>query len=176
VKGRRKHPEPPPADVQALLERRAARLRQVPPAEDLEPRVPVAEFALGAARYAIPLARLRATVPLRAVTPVPLAPPHVIGVLRFQGQIISALSLASLLGVRGWQKDPAVLLVTEVGPGRLVAFDCEDVPRPTAVRERDLEEARARAGGAVLAVTAADELRPLNVLEVANLVPGPDGG
>ena len=75
---------------------------------------------------ALPLESLRAAVPLRMVTPVPLSPPHVIGILRFQGQILTAMSLSSLLGGRGWREDPAVLLVVDPGMGgRLLALDCQ---------------------------------------------------
>src|SRR5207253_4573879 len=96
-----------------LLERRAARLREKPRAAEEESVLWAAEFPVGEDSYALPLESLRAAVPLKMVTSVPLSPPHVIGILRFQGQIVTALSLASLLGGRGWREDPAVLL--EIG-------------------------------------------------------------
>ena len=88
----------------------------------------------------MPLESLRAALPLRLVTPVPLSQPHVIGVLRYQGQVLAALSLASLLGGHGWRQDPAVLLVVDRGDGELCALDCEAIPRP-------FEPARRRGGG-----------------------------
>ena len=107
---------------------------------------------MGEDNYAIPLDLLRAAVPLRMVTPVPLSPPHVIGILRFQGQIVTALSLASLLGGRGWREDPAVLLVVDPGFGRLVAVDCERIPKPVGLPLKQVEDARAKATGAVAEV------------------------
>src|SRR5207237_10106809 len=107
------------AEVEALLLQRAERVRHKPAEADDETLLWVAEFPVGEETYALPLETLRAAVPLKMVTAVPLSPPHVIGILRFQGQIVTALSLASLLGGRGWREDPAVLLVVDPGFGRL---------------------------------------------------------
>src|SRR5437868_13919035 len=114
-----------------LLERRAARLREKPRATEEESVLWAAEFPVGEDSYALPLEALRAAVPLRMVTPVPLSPAHVIGILRFQGQILTAMSLASLLGGRGWREDPAVLLVVDPGMGaRRFALECERIRKP----------------------------------------------
>lgn len=140
-------------DEREILEIRKERLRQRPegPVEE-EAIFWVAEFPVGDERYAVPLQRLRGSVPLRLVTPVPLSPPHVVGILRFQGQVIAALSLAALLGGRGWRQDPAVLLVLEGPSGDLLALDCEQVPQPLAVPLRAVEEAQGRHQGAIMAV------------------------
>ncbi len=129
----------------------------------------MAEFPVGEETYALPLETLRAAVPLRMVTPVPLSPPHVIGILRFQGQIVAALSLASLLGGRGWREDPAVLLVVDPGFGRLVALDCERIPKPTGLPHAQVEEARARSTGAVCEITLAGT-RQVNLLDLGRLM------
>jgi purine-binding chemotaxis protein CheW len=171
-------PEPPaapaapdllPQDLRDLLERRAARLRAPAPSPEEEQLFWVAEFPLGEERWALPLSALRAAVPLRMVTPVPLSPPHVVGILRFQGQIISALSLSALLGGHGWREDPAVLLVVDPGLGRLVALDCETIPKPVALPLSLVQDARARSHGAVceLSLPGAYTLR---LLDVAALV------
>src|SRR6202011_3917283 len=123
-------------ELNELLARRAQRIREKPAEAEDENLLWVAEFPVGEETYALPLDTLRAAVPLKMVTPVPLSPPHVIGILRFQGQIVTALSLASLLGGRGWREDPAVLLVLDPGVGRLIALDCEQHPRPVAIPER----------------------------------------
>ena len=57
-----------------LLERRAARLREKPREAEEESVLWAAEFPVGEDSYALPLESLRAAVPLRMVTPVPL--PH----------------------------------------------------------------------------------------------------
>jgi purine-binding chemotaxis protein CheW len=151
-KPRPRGPEALDDATRELLARRVARLRA--PAAVAEEQVEwVAEFPVGDHRYAIPLAVLRAAVPLRRVTPVPMASPHVIGILRFQGQLITALSLASLLGIAGWNQDPVVLLVVEASRGRLVALDCEEIPRPIGLPVPAIAAARAKdAAAAVLEV------------------------
>lgn len=159
----------PLLSVDDLLRRRAERLRLVPNASDDEAVLPVAEFRIGEESYAIPLVDFRAVLPLRLVTPVPLAKGHVIGVLRFEGRILRALSLASLLGARGWAVDPRVLLVV-VGPGgELVALDCEQIPKPSAVPVAAVAQAKRRAPGAVLELTTRD-LRQIRLIELDSLL------
>lgn len=138
-----------PEEVRDLLRRRAERLRAPPPHEDEAEVLWVGEFVVGEERYALPLSCLRAAVPLRTVTPVPMSPPHVVGILRFQGQILTALSLSSLLGGRGWREDPAVLLVVDAG-SRMVALDCEQTPKPSVLPLALVEEARGRTRGAAV--------------------------
>jgi len=151
-----------------LLERRAERLRAVPPTVVDEEVAWIAEFPVGDERYALPLAALRAVVPLRRVTPVPLSKPHVIGILRFQGRIVTAVSLASLLGVKGWSQDPAVLLVVDPGWGPLTALDCEQIPKPTTVPASVIEQARAHASGPIIEIPAGTEM--IHYLELGRLL------
>jgi purine-binding chemotaxis protein CheW len=141
-------------EVRDLLEERAKRLRGLDQSDvnREEAVLLVAEFPLGEERYALPLEALRAALPLRMVTPVPLSSPHVIGVLRFQGQVLAALSLASLLGGHGWRQDPAVLLVVDRGDGELCAVDCEAIPRPIGLPVGAVEVARTRAEGPIIDV------------------------
>ena len=156
-------------EVTDLLLKRAERIRRKPAEAEDQNLLWVAEFPVGEETYALPLDGLRAAVPLRMVTPVPLSPPHVIGILRFQGQIVTALSLASLLGGRGWREDPAVLLVVDPGFGRLVALDCERIPKPTGLPHAQVEEARARSSGAVCEITLAGA-RQVNLLDLGRLM------
>jgi purine-binding chemotaxis protein CheW len=159
-----------PEDILALLNRRAERLREAALGEaDEEAVLWVAEFPIGEEHYAIALSALRAAVPLRTVTPVPLSAPHVVGVLRFQGQIVTALSLASLIGSRGWRQDPAVLLVVDPGWGALTALDCEQIPKPAALPVAAIEQAKARGAGAIMEVTTQD-MRLVNYIDVARLL------
>lgn len=151
-----------------LLARRAERLRAIPPSVDEQVVTWVAEFPVGEDRYGLPLSALCAVVPLRRVTPVPLAKPHVIGILRFQGRMVTAVSLASLLGVKGWAEDPAVLLVVDPGWGPLTALDCEQIPKPITVPARALDEARASATGPVIEVATGPTL--LHFIELKRLL------
>ena len=147
--------ERPPAFSDLLL-RRARQMAQPVSAdgEDGDGQLTVAEISLGDARYALPFCDVRAALSLDDVTVMPLGPPHVIGFLRWNGQAIAALSLASLLGVRGWRRDPAVLLVVACG-GRLMAIDSEVVPKMRGLPRAAIAAARARGGEPVAEIATA---------------------
>lgn len=134
----------------ALLATRAERLKRRAEADTSEEAVVwLAELTLGDERFAFPLEAMRSVVPLKRLTPVPLAAAHVIGILRFQGQVISALSLPALLGGRAWRSDPTVLLVVDGPGGQPVALDCEGVPRPLALASLAYETAMRDRRGAL---------------------------
>ena len=139
-------------DVRRLLEARRERLEARLASKAEEATLMIAEFRIGEDQYAIPLADFRAAMPLKLVTPVPLSPPEVVGILRYQGQIISAFSLASLLGIRSWRVDPSVLLVVEPFAGKLIGLDCEEIPKPIAISLAAIEKARKSAAGPVAEV------------------------
>ncbi len=157
-------------EVQELLERRAERARGRLQVVEEETVVWVAEFLVGEDRFAVPLESLRAAVPLRTVTPVPLSPPEIIGVLRFQGEIITALSLASLLGVRGWREDPAVLIVVDRGDGQKVALDCEQIPKPVGLPAAAVDAAKASQGSGVWVEVTSQAHTQVNLIDVPRLL------
>src|SRR5438445_11631813 len=170
MKVERRFPDDITQEERELLERRAARLREKPRAAEEESVLWAAEFPVGEDSYALPLDSLRAAVPLKMVTPVPPSPPHVIGILRFQGQILTAMSLSSLLGGRGWHEDPAVLLVVDPGTGgRLFALDCERIPKPISLPISAVEEARGRAKGPLADVTLPG-LQQVNLIDLGRLM------
>jgi purine-binding chemotaxis protein CheW len=140
-------------DIRELLLRRSERI-QLPEAlgDADEDTIWVATFRLGDEEHAIRLSALRAAVPLRMVTPVPRSSRVVIGVLQFQGTVITALSLASLLG-SGWHVDPTILLVVDAGDGHTVALDCAQVPLATTLPTALLRQAAAAAPGPLVGVT-----------------------
>lgn len=160
-----------PAFEDALLRARAAELAHA--VAELEPEEEegrlVAMFSVGEEIYAIPLEHLRAAIPLTTVTPIPHAPPHVIGIVRFRGQAITVLSFAGMFGVGGWRVDPAVLIVLEGPDGRLIAVDCEHIPRAATLPHAAIEVARSARSGPVLElalpqvgrIMLLDELAPL---------------
>lgn len=156
------------AKTREVLAQRAERLRAPAVAANEGPVEWVGEFPVGDERFAIPLSALRAAIPLRRVTPVPLSRPHIVGILRFQGHILTALSMASLLGIKGWGQDPEVLLVVDPGWGPLVAIDCERVPRPIGLALPAVEEARARGGKPILEV--AHDGHIVNLLDLSKLL------
>ena len=153
--------------ARAILERRAEILRQPRAdarAED-EAVLSIAEFSVGDERYALVLGELRAAMRLTGVTPVPLAPPHVVGIFRHEGQILPVFSFAALLGVPGWRRDPEVLLLVEPRGGQLCALDAEQIPIASTLPAAVVEQARARAGDQpVIDVTTAD-LRRIHLVQ-----------
>jgi chemotaxis signal transduction protein len=121
-----------------ILARRAEKLcTALPPLAEEERVLLAAAISFGDLTFAFALSALRGVLPLRMVTPVPLAWPVVIGVTRFQGQLITVLSLASLLG-GAWKTDPSNILVLKRGDGAL-AVDCAEIPRMVALPSKGIE-------------------------------------
>ncbi len=134
----------------------------------------VAQFPIGERQYAIPLDRMRAVIPLRTATAIPLVASQIVGVVRFQGDLLTAYSLASLLGVQGWGRDPTVLLVVAPEPDRLVALDSEQIPRPGTLPLAVIERARRRADEPSLDVMSAEggAIRLLDLGRLFEIGPG----
>ena len=152
-----------------LLEQRAERLRRAPAEREEDAFATwVAEFSLGGASWALPLEALRAAVGIRAVSSVPLASAPIIGIVRYQGRLLAAYSLAALLGVTQWAKDPSIILIVEVG-GRLVAIDCEEAPRALPLPTRAIDAAVARGDGGRREVLV-DGRPPVTLLELELLL------
>jgi chemotaxis signal transduction protein len=159
-----------PENVRALLQARAERLNAQLVSKADEPTLMVAQFRVGDGQYAIPLSHLRAAVPLKLITSVPLSPPQVVGILRYQGQVITAFSLASLLEIRGWRMDPSVLLVVEAVPGKLVGLDCEEIPKPSPLPAAAIDKAKQAANGGAIAELFLPGFAQINLLDLATLL------
>ncbi len=156
--------------LRALLRRRADALRAVPPeARDEDLLVWAAVFRLGDDSFAFRLEALKGILPLGMVTPVPLAGRHVVGVTRFQGELVTVLSFASLLGGRAWPRDATNLLVLE-SPEGAVAVDCTDVPRAVALPPGEVLAAAAAGGSHAPARTVDGDV--VQLIDVARLVAG----
>jgi purine-binding chemotaxis protein CheW len=168
--GPRRPGEPATPAEEAMLRARAAELAQgvaevAPEHEGLA----VAMFSVGEEIYAIPLEHLRAAIPLTTVTSIPQAPPHIIGIVRFRGQAVTVLSFAAIFGVGGWRVDPAVLVVLE-GPGkRLIAIDCEHIPRAGSLPHAAIAVARSGPAGPVLELSIPEVGRVMLLDDLAPL-------
>jgi chemotaxis signal transduction protein len=159
----------PSEEVARVLARRAERLRAVPVVSE-EAALWLAQFPLAGEAYALPLERLRGAIPLRLVRSVPLCPSHVLGTLMFQGELIVALRLASLVGAQGGHRAPATLLVVELGHGHLCAIDCEAIPRPTTVPRKAFDAAEARAAKTGVAELATEGRTSIVLIDLPRLV------
>jgi purine-binding chemotaxis protein CheW len=157
------------ASVAALLKRRAEVLRAPLPKGDDEAVLWVAQFPVGDEHFALPLASLRSAVSIKLVTPLPLTAPHVLGIMRYEGQIISCFSLSALLGGRGWRSDPKLLLVLDPGWGHLAAVDCEQTPDPVSIPQSLVDQAKGQTPGLVTEVTTRDR-KVVKLIDVSALL------
>jgi purine-binding chemotaxis protein CheW len=60
-------------------------------------------------------------------------------------------------------------LVVDVGLGRLVALDCEQIPKPSSIPHALVNEARARTTGPVSEITLPG-MRQVNLLDLRRLI------
>ena len=152
-----------PSSLKLLLER-AERVRRHKEEEAIEDGGWIAEFSLGGQAFALPLEQVVSCIPLKGVTPVPLAKRGIMGILRHQGKVLRVLSLASLLGSRGWRRDPAVLLILKYGKEEL-AVDCEEIPRVGQLPMSTFQLAREMGAEGIVELTLPDGklLRYLNL-------------
>jgi purine-binding chemotaxis protein CheW len=151
-----------------LLAMRAERLKALPSAREAEAQFWAAEFPVGPETFALPLGSLRGCIPLRMVSALPLSPPHVLGVVRFQGEIITAVSLSMLLGARGWSTDPFVLVVVRLNSGQTVALDCEQIPIQVELPPAEVERASPQQG-ALFAPVVVPGPRVVNLIDIERL-------
>ena len=81
-------------DLKRTLRDRARELAREPEAED-EERIflDVLEFRLAHERYALELQYIREVYPLRELTPIPLTPDFVVGVINVRSRILSIVDL-----------------------------------------------------------------------------------
>ena len=73
--------------------------------------------AIGGQVFAIPIGRVQNVFPLSALTPVPLAPPDVLGLMNLRGRFVTALDIRARLGLPHAAPAPGALAIgVEAGP------------------------------------------------------------
>jgi purine-binding chemotaxis protein CheW len=110
----------------------------------------LATFTIEGASFGVDVARVREVVRPQDVTPIPLAPPYVAGLINLRGEIVTALDLRVRLGVGGRNGSSMnMIMTTEHGPVSLLVDEAGHVlevdettfePAPTTLRSpaRDL--------------------------------------
>ena len=89
-----------PERARAVLDERARALARVPPAPPRAAEVlEIATFALANERYAVETRFVREVVRLAEFTPLPGAPPFLIGVMNLRGEILALIDLRTLFGL-----------------------------------------------------------------------------
>jgi purine-binding chemotaxis protein CheW len=68
-------------------------------------------FACGESLYAVPAERAAEVVSLPALTRVPGAPPHLLGVFAHRGEVIPVIDMGVLVGAKGEEKTRRAVLV-----------------------------------------------------------------
>ena len=82
-------------------------------------------FRLGAESYALPVADVLEVAEVGTLTPVPGAPPSVLGVRNLRGQVLPVIDLAAVLGAR--EPQPATKLVVADNGGRRAGLAIDEV-------------------------------------------------
>lgn len=127
---------------------------------------------LGEAWYAFDAASVQEVIRLGRVTPVPHAPPEVLGVLNLRGKIVTLLDTGILLGAGPTRPnsesrvvlldsggESVGLLVDRVGEViEAVTDDLEALPLSVAPAQKRLLDGVLRAGGRVLSLLRTTEL------------------
>jgi purine-binding chemotaxis protein CheW len=91
-----------PEEVRRILAARAQALAR--PREEVQVPTELLElvvFSLGGERYGIEMSHVLEVIPLRDPTPVPCAPPFVLGVVNHRGRILPVLDFRRLLDLAG---------------------------------------------------------------------------
>jgi purine-binding chemotaxis protein CheW len=79
-----------------LRERARALARELKAPEPPHDAIEVMEFVLAREHYAFESVFVREVHPLKALTPVPCTPPHIVGIVNVRGQIVSVLDIRRL--------------------------------------------------------------------------------
>ncbi len=150
-----------PHRIETAYERRAARLAE-PPLDRrlLAARIPVLVFTLAQERYAVELKEVAETLPLSACTPVPGAPPHLLGVINLRGELRGVVDLGHLIGVNTVEEKESGFVLILARSGRQIG--CK-VDRIEDVREIPSQELSACAQGKYTRSIAAGALMLLDV-------------
>jgi purine-binding chemotaxis protein CheW len=84
-----------PEERRKVLKARAKALAQEPKKEGLafKEQVEIVEFLLAYERYGIELRFVREVYPLKDLTPLPVTPPFVLGMINVRGQILSVIDI-----------------------------------------------------------------------------------
>ncbi len=72
----------------------------------------VVEFELAGGRYAVESRSVREVYAVRTVTPLPCAPPHVLGIINVRGQIVPIVDLRRILGLNDTAGNVHTIIIT----------------------------------------------------------------
>lgn len=67
--------------------------------------VQVCGFKIGGGHYAVPVLEVQEVIRPQKLTPIPLAPDYVDGLINLRGQIVTAINMRNLFKLKGAKKD-----------------------------------------------------------------------
>jgi purine-binding chemotaxis protein CheW len=127
-----------------LLRRRAAALARVPRREVSTSTVNAVLFKLGQEQYAIEAARVLEVAALRDLTPLPGAPPPLLGLTHWRGEVLTVLDLRAVLGVRTQGLTDLRRLIVVAGRRRAFGILADQAREIIAIDTSLLQRARDR--------------------------------
>ncbi len=86
-------------NTRMVLEERARLLARQEETEQHADGEDVLIFRLGEAGYSLPVQAVREVTQLRACTPLPVMPAHIVGLVNLRGRLLSVLDIRPLLGI-----------------------------------------------------------------------------
>ena len=107
-------------------------------------------------QYALPVTSVLEVAERGEITPVPGAPPEVIGVRNFHGQVIPVIDMASRLGLDRDAEAPLIVVAQERGHQAALAVDevleVGEIPEASNETESDLLVGAAAIEGSLVGV------------------------
>jgi len=103
-------------DINAILEKRAKKLAQLPENEkDADDIFHALTFIIGEEHYAVDIKRVREVHPLNRLSRVPCTPDFVIGAVNIRGHIYSVIDIVRFMGLSGSQMPESVYILLVQG-------------------------------------------------------------
>lgn len=107
--------------------------------------IDIVEFEINNERYALDIALTREIVEMVQITPVPRAPPHIVGIINLRGEITNIINLDSILGLpekdnENIDEHKIIVLVPEAAEGSIVGIIVDAVHSVLQIQEKDVEQ------------------------------------
>lgn len=97
-------------------------------------------FIVGKHLYGIDVTRVQEVVRPMPITPIPLAPTFVMGLINLRGQVATAIGLRELFGIDSERPDHVMNVVCRID-GALVALQADEIGDVLEVEAKDFENA-----------------------------------
>lgn len=127
-------------------------------------------FTIGGELFALDVAAVREVVTVDEVTPVPLAPPHVLGVANLRGTVLAVVDPRAVLGLESRPAGRRLRALVVAAAGCEVALVVDDVLGLESLEDPLAHPGPSRALAGLATGVVQWRGRPLIALDAANLV------